>query len=77
MNNTPIPVDDKDRRVTYRSYLLRLWCMDQSSNCACQASLEDSHTGEQFVFANLEQLFVFLMEQSTRRIRQTDNPTKP
>jgi len=61
VNSTPVPYDDKDKRVTYRSYLLRLWCADPSGACNWQASLEDPHTGEQIGFANLEQLFAYLM----------------
>ncbi len=76
VNNTPISYDDKDKRVIYRSYLLRLWCTDQSGECEWRASLEDSHTGEQVAFANLEQLFVFLMEQSTHSPKRDENPTK-
>ncbi len=76
MNNTPIPFDDKDRRVTYRSYLLRLWSIDQSAASEWRASLEDSHTGEQVAFANLEQLFVFLMERSTRGPDQSENTAR-
>ncbi len=47
----------------YLSYLLRLWCTEQSPAACWRASLEDSHTGERIGFANLEELFAFLMEQ--------------
>jgi hypothetical protein len=42
----------------YRSYLLRLWRTPQ----AWHASLDDPHTGKRLGFANLEQLFAYLME---------------
>ncbi len=47
----------------YRSYLLRLWRIDQSGMCDWRASLEDTRTGQRIGFASLEDLFVFLMEQ--------------
>jgi hypothetical protein len=49
-------------RKKYRSYLLRLWC-EETLDPRWQASLEDPHTGERIGFANLEQLFAFLMDQ--------------
>lgn len=48
----------------YHSYLLRLWCTEQTEWGCWRASLEDSHTGERIGFASLEELFAFLMEQS-------------
>lgn len=75
VKNMSISGADRDNRVTYRSYLLRLWCTDQFGECVWRASLEDSHTGEQVGFANLERLFAFLMELSPRGHRQDGNPT--
>ncbi len=62
MKHGPIPNDHDPGRITYHSYLLRLWCDSQSRNCERRASLEDLKTGERIGFATLEQLFVFLME---------------
>jgi hypothetical protein len=63
MNGSPPPINPPDRK--YRSFLLRLWCVDTANSC-WHASLEDPHTGERIGFASLEQLFAFLMEQVER-----------
>ncbi|MGE5141135.1 MAG: hypothetical protein ACM3JD_16830 [Rudaea sp.] len=47
----------------YRSYLLRLWCLDQSGTSTWRASLEDPQTSERIGFSCLEELFTFLMDQ--------------
>ncbi len=57
---------DPHKGVTYQSYLLRLWRVDQSGSCNWRASLEDPRTGERIGFANLEDLFVFLMDQAKK-----------
>jgi len=44
------------------SYLLRLWCVDQSKAADWRASLEIPETGERIGFASLEQLFAYLIE---------------
>ena len=49
--------DDHD---LYRAFMLRLWRMvGDGSNW--RAVLEDVHTGERRVFADLESLFAFLV----------------
>ena len=50
--------------VHQRSYILRLWREDLAQGTGWRASLEVPLTGERFGFANLEQLFAFLMELS-------------
>ena len=50
-----------------RSYLLRLWCVDQPGNLYWQASLEILETREHIGFANLEELFVYLMELTANK----------
>lgn len=47
-----------ERPGGYRSYLLRLW--REKVDVDWRASLQNVLTGERHVFANLEQLFVFL-----------------
>ena len=42
--------------------MLRLWRVDQSSAPDWRASLEIPETGKRIGFANLEQLFAYLME---------------
>ncbi len=44
------------------SYLLRLWRTEEPANSDWQASLEVPGTGERIGFANLEQLFAYLMD---------------
>ena len=50
------------------SYLLRLWRTPQSSGLNWQVSLENPRTNERVGFANLEQMFAFLM-----RLIERDN----
>ncbi|MFQ5399783.1 MAG: hypothetical protein ACE5E7_09320 [Anaerolineae bacterium] len=52
----------KIKRSDYQAFLLRLWRDDEQQ--PWRASLEDPHTGEQCGFANLEQLFAYLKEQT-------------
>ncbi len=58
----------------YRSYLLRLWRIDQSGMCDWRASLEDPRGGGRIGFANLEELFVFLIEQLAKGTQGDINP---
>jgi hypothetical protein len=44
------------------SYLLRLWRMEGLGDFEWRASLEIPETGQRIGFANLEQLFVYLMD---------------
>ena len=52
------------RQTTSRSYLVRLWPTGAAEQQVWRASLEDVRSGQRRGFANLEQLFVFLMEQT-------------
>ena len=54
------------------SYLLRLWRSERPLNSEWRASLESSETGQRIGFANLEQLFAYLMDLSegTDNMRQ-------
>ena len=56
-----------EQLTTSRSYLLRLWATGVADQQVWRASLEDVQSGERRGFANLEQLFVFLMEQTEHR----------
>jgi hypothetical protein len=60
MSGPTAPINPPEKK--YRSFLLRLWCVDTADQC-WHASLEDPRTGERIGFASLEQLFAFLMEQ--------------
>ena len=46
------------------SYLLRLWRTEGLRDFEWRASLEIPETGQRIGFANLEQLFVYLMDLS-------------
>ena len=50
--------------IQYQSYLLRLWRVEQDGHSSWRASLENSHTGARVGFANLEQLFAYLMSRT-------------
>ena len=52
------------QQTTSRSYLVRLWATGVAHQLVWRASLENVQSGERRGFANLEQLFVFLMEQT-------------
>jgi hypothetical protein len=54
----------------YQAYLLRLWAETSAGQPVWRASLEDSHTGTRQGFASLEQLFVFLKEQTEYYLQQ-------
>ncbi len=57
MNNTNPPAKDL-KSTDHFSYLLRLW----RTNGQWRASVETPETGKRIGFANLEQLFVYLMD---------------
>ena len=44
------------------SFILRLWCSSQAKTGDWRASLEIPETGKRIGFANLEQLFAFLID---------------
>ena len=50
----------------YQAYLLRLWRVNTGRGTVWHASLEDSRTGERRGFADLDSLFAFLKEQTTK-----------
>ena len=50
------------KKTHHLSYLLRLWRTEGLRDFEWRASLENPETGERIGFANLEQLFVYLMD---------------
>lgn len=61
--------------LTYVSYMLRLWLENEQeheytarSQGEWRASLEDPHTQEIQVFADLEALFDFLLKETKQRV---------
>lgn len=61
------------KHTHHLSYLLRLWRTEGLGDFEWRASLEIPETGQRIGFANLEQLFVYLMDlaegQTTTRYR--------
>ncbi len=49
------------------SFLLRMWCVDETGRNNWRASLEMPETGKRIGFASLEQLFVYLIDFSESR----------
>lgn len=52
----------ENRSSNYHAYLLRLW-RDETVT-PWRATLEDPHTGEVIGFSTLQQLYIFLDEQT-------------
>jgi hypothetical protein len=67
---------DKPHTIS-RSYLLRLWQTGTGEQQIWRASLEHVPTGERLGFATLEQLFVFLMQQTEHADEAPDAQTHP
>jgi hypothetical protein len=66
MKKQPRQTDQNQQPLGSRSYILRLWRVDEPLTAHWHASLEDPLTKERFGFSSLEQLFAFLMELSER-----------
>lgn len=64
------PIDNQ--QPTALSYLLRLWPAGVTGQVVWRASLENVQTGERLGFATLEQLFVFLMQQTEQTSEASD-----
>ena len=76
--NEPTKLPDTESKPEQRrSFLLRLWCSNAQGASCWQASLEEPHTGERIGFADLEQLFMFLMEQVESNPRRDRDSPKP
>lgn len=58
----PIAIDLSHSQTHYQSYLIRMWCSAPES--LWRASAQHTQTGETVTFANLENLFRFLHNQS-------------
>lgn len=50
-------------QLSYISYMLRLWRVNEADGSVWRASLEDPHTGRRIGFDNVEGLFTFLRQQ--------------
>jgi hypothetical protein len=49
----------------YLSYLLRLWQVESKGQLVWRASLEASRTGERQGFASIDELLVFICQQTS------------
>jgi hypothetical protein len=54
----------KEEEPDYRSYLLRLWCVEGDKGRVWRASLQSTQTRQQVGFAELEALFEYLRAQT-------------
>ncbi len=52
--------------MAYLAYMLRLWSSEQGGRRVWRVSLESAHSAERHVFADLEALFAFLLQQTER-----------
>ena len=68
------------KKPHHLSYLLRLWRAEGLGDFEWRASLEIPETGQRIGFANLEQLFAYLMDlaegQATTRYRTEKSETR-
>ncbi|MCW5853478.1 MAG: hypothetical protein KIT87_25650 [Anaerolineae bacterium] len=74
MNELSNPRVRDPRATLYQSYLLRLWAADEDGTRCWRASLEDPSSGERIGFANLEELFAFLMRRTEDNTRDRVSP---
>lgn len=54
--------------IRRRSYLLRLWRNEGTESTDWRASLEILGNGERIGFSSLEELFTYLMDQTTTNL---------
>jgi hypothetical protein len=57
--------------ITYRSYLLRLWCDEEGQ--LCRASLQSTSDKKVYHFGNIEALFLFLTKQVKSDSKREDD----
>jgi subtilisin-like proprotein convertase family protein len=62
MRDNDVPMEAEK----YQAYLVRLWRSNVHGNW--RASIQDAQSGEQHLFANMEDLFLFLHEQTTGKL---------
>ncbi len=65
------------KNIHHLSYLLRLWRTEELRDFEWRASLEIPGTGQRIGFANLEQLFVYLMDLTEGRATTQHTTEKP
>ena len=62
--------------LVYKSYLLRLWQVNEEAGLAWRATLVDVKTGEQRGFASLEELIAYLRLSTESAIKETEGRRK-
>ena len=55
----------REEKQRYHAFLLRLWPVKAHGQTVWRASLESSHTGERWGFADLDALWAFLHQQTS------------
>ncbi len=64
MDDQTAPGKPDSKSSHYRAYLLRVWCTHEAGTHVQRVSLEEAGTGRVLGFAGLEEVFVYLMEQT-------------
>ena len=47
-------------KISYRSYLLRLWLVNQNGRISWHSSLESPQTGQRQLFSRVEEMYDYL-----------------
>lgn len=61
----------EESRARYQAYLLRLWCEPQDT--VWRASLTTTAGDQELAFANLDELFVYLLRQTEAMVREQES----
>lgn len=61
----------EEPQAIYQAYLLRLWC--EPHDQVWRASLKTTADAQELAFANLDELFVYLLRWTEARIREQEN----
>jgi hypothetical protein len=51
----------------YQAYLLRLWRVQYNGTTVWRAAIENAHSRERYGFANLDELIIFLRQQTDEK----------
>lgn len=62
-------------QAIYRSYLLRLWQVEENGSRVWRASLEETGTGKRIAFAKLEELWRYLAAETAANQREQEEET--
>jgi hypothetical protein len=75
MNDQTRQYTDRAEKPQRLSFLLCMWCVDETRCSNWRASLETPETGKRIGFASLEQLFIYLIDisESQKDIQDQEN----